>query len=427
MASKKLLASGSEKAGETPSGICPSHVPSHTAIKAAGSEPPSSRRGGRISSPPPPSVLFANDDTPSNLPKAYVPRPTPPSIRAGELLRLGMKYARRVLERQGQIEDMRSDFAEKFRAMEPTEREDIYRWVYDTFQQDGKYDRHMQNAEPGYLGHYGAIRRTMLLQSRYLRMPMMDLSAGTGEPILYALNTIALPRIIGESMAAHYTAREGMRAEDVSPAADNVGRIMEEISRLHADIEFLFSQLPSRRQPQPIDREGHVVVVNELSQAMLESAKLKLSSNPLFPFIEFTNHSAYDMPSRYAGVFRTTLCCQTFNLLQPDDKIRMINAIGRSLVPRGIAMVIEEDKFEITPTTDIEDVGFFLSAMSCPIGKDALIASFENNGFRHIRSTAEEPVDSRPLHVMKCHIFLKREGISLSEDYTDRPACSSQE
>ncbi len=222
----------------------------------------------------------------------------------------------------------------------------FFSMLYDAFAE--RYDEHM-GVETN---HYGAIKRLMGFADPHLRLPLLDITAGTGEPLRYALERVAL------------------------------GKKMREVS------------LPT---DMPLQDSG-LAIANEISPKMLERARAKLSG------VEFVSHSAYELP--FGERFSTVLCSQTFHLIADEDKVRLVRSIHGSLLPGGIAIIIEEDPFRISQTEPIEAVSLFLRAIVRPIkhpGK--LIGYFTTNGFVKLEDRAVVPIDSE--HVMRLHLFRK--------------------
>jgi ubiquinone/menaquinone biosynthesis C-methylase UbiE len=217
--------------------------------------------------------------------------------------------------------------------------------LYDNFAQN--YDAHMGEQT----GHYRAINRVLGYAEPYLNLPMIDLSAGTGEPVKYAVNAM------------------GGKAR----------------LRVETDLTYL-------------------IHLNEISARMLEIAESKLGTTPR---VGFTDYSAYVLPDYMKGKFRTVLCSQTFHIISEQDKPRMVESMRDLLVPGGHAVVIEEDPFRITQTPSIEPVSMFLRSVVDPIKHiGTLIAYFENSGFGRIDESAESGIDSE--HAMHLHVFQKK-------------------
>ncbi len=225
------------------------------------------------------------------------------------------------------------------------ERVRFFSMLYDAFSE--RYDEHM-GVETN---HYGAIRRLMGFAAPYLRLPLLDVTAGTGEPLKYALERIKL------------------------------GRRMAELG--------LPGDVPAQ--------ESALAVANEISPKMLGIAKQKLQG------VEFASHSAYDLP--YGERFRTVLCSQTFHIIADEDKPRLVRSIHGALLPGGIAIIMEEDPFRISQTAPIEAVSLFLRAIVRPIKPQALIGLFEVTNFEKLEERAVSPIDSE--HSMRLHIFRK--------------------
>ena len=214
-------------------------------------------------------------------------------------------------------------------------------------------------------GHYQAINQVLWYACPRIRTPLLDITAGTGEPLKYVLGWI----------------------EHARELRCTIPRMDELISRLPHDKSIFDHDCPT--------------YANEISQRMLYIARGKLSNHR----VVFTHHSAYDLPEDMAGGFNTVLCSQTFHLIPEEDKMRLVKSIHRALADDGIAIVIEEDPFRISPTPQIEPVSLFLRSIVCPVKIRTLIAYFETNGFTPLVETAVAPIDSE--HAMHLHMFRK--------------------
>jgi len=185
-----------------------------------------------------------------------------------------------------------------YSSFSPEERVEFLSIIYDRFAES--YDHHM-GVETD---HYKAIRRVLQFATPYIRPPILDLTAGTGEPLLYAME------------------------------------MMEFFSGLQNGP--LGSYFP--RIPIPETGLLYLAQANEISPKMLEMAKEKLASR----IVTFSSYDAYAMPKNLRGKFNTVLCSQTFHVIADKDKPRMAKAILDALAPGGVAIVIEEDPFTLT-------------------------------------------------------------------------------
>jgi SAM-dependent methyltransferase len=234
-----------------------------------------------------------------------------------------------------------------YNSFSPAERVRFFSMLYDRFAE--RYDEHM-GVETH---HYQAIQRVLGYAAPFLRRPILDITAGTGEPLKYALEIMAL----GEKMR--------------------------------------YFGLPTLVPAQ----DSELAMANEISPKMLEQAKRKLSS------VELISHSAYELPDGCRGKFATVLCSQTFHIISDEDKPRLVRSIKESLVPGGIAVIIEEDPFKISQTPPIEAVSLFLRAIVRPVKARTLIGYFEANDFTKLEERAVAPIDSE--HSMRLHLFRK--------------------
>jgi ubiquinone/menaquinone biosynthesis C-methylase UbiE len=215
--------------------------------------------------------------------------------------------------------------------------------LYNRFAE--KYDQHMGVDT----GHYQAIERVLGYAKPYLNLPIIDLSAGTGEPMKLAIKTMGM--------------KTGFRIE--------------------SDLTYL-------------------IHLNEVSAKMLEIAEGKLGNKPR---VGFSDYSALTMPDHLKGRFQSVLCSQTFHIISDKDKPGLVDSMRELLVQGGHAVVIEEDPFRITETPSIEAVTLFLRSVVAPIRPVMLIGMFETNGFTKLEDRAVAPIDDK--HSMRVHIFQK--------------------
>ncbi len=239
-----------------------------------------------------------------------------------------------------------------YRQFPPAERAQFFAMIYDRFSE--RYDWHMETT-----GHFPAIRRILPFALPRLRLPVLDITAGTGEALLHSLDIM------------------------------RDGRLLEGTA--------LGSLAPGKGAPSSLTCPAFA---NEISQKMLGFAREKLSGRG----VGFLNHDAMGLPDEFRGRFATVLCSQTFHLISDEDKARLAISIREALAPGGMAVVMEEDPFRITQTPQIEPVSMFLRAVVRPIKyPEKLAAYFIHNGFTRLEETAAAPIDSE--HVMRLHIF----------------------
>ncbi|HSB47306.1 MAG TPA: methyltransferase domain-containing protein [Candidatus Bilamarchaeum sp.] len=266
-------------------------------------------------------------------------------LRVERLFDITIEFAREKREHHELILKAERAIHEIYGRFEELQRVKFLGRLYDQFALN--YDAHMGEQT----GHYRAIRRVLGYAEPYLSLPVIDLSAGTGEPMGYAV----------EIMAAK-------------------ARL-----RLQTDLTYQ-------------------IHMNEISPRMLEIAERKHGK---IPGAGFTDYSAYTIPEHLKGRFRTVLCSQTFHIISEQDKPRMVESMRELLVPGGHAVVIEEDPFRITQTPSIEPVSMFLRSVVDPIKNPGkLIGYFVTHGFRRVDESAHSNIDSE--HAMHLHIFQKK-------------------
>jgi SAM-dependent methyltransferase len=246
------------------------------------------------------------------------------------------KYFEALQEVQAAIREIYDSFSAEQRA-------EFFARLYDRFAE--RYDSHMRET-----GHYAAIERLLQYSFPFLNAPVIDLTAGTGEPLRNMLYLLL---------------------QDYNKVLRN--------------------------------RVACWVHANEISSKMLEKAKEKLGA---YQKINFTGFDAYELPEDLCGKFRTALCSQTFHLIADKDKTRLVKSIHNALEPGGIAVIIEEDPFMVSPTQHIEGVSIFINSIASPIKhRGTLIAFFENNDFDRLEARAVWPIDDK--HSMRLHLFQK--------------------
>ncbi len=233
----------------------------------------------------------------------------------------------------------------------PSQRVKFFSMLYDRFAE--RYDEHMGIET----NHYQAIKRVMWYAAPYIRFPLLDITAGTGEPLKYALE---------------------------------IAQISKRIRQLELETPYL---APNGR--------GSLAYANEISPNMLAKAKEKLERKA-----RYTSHSAYSLPQEWREKFKTVLCSQTFHIISDKDKPRLVASIRDALTPDGTAIIIEEDPFKISQTPPIEAVSLFLRSVVSPIKNyGTLIAYFENAGLERLEERAVSPIDEE--HSMRLHMFTK--------------------
>ncbi len=327
----------------------------------------------------------------------------------GEFNSLSEQYAREERIANRQLEEKENELRARYAAFTPQQRVDAFADLYDTF--SGSYDKHMGEDT----NHYAAIRKVLSYSIPYLRFPMLDITAGTGEPVKYALEFMAMSRALNMIVNCDKTPErlktllgkndllfELYRSEE--DRAEIPGMLAEHMSNMMREMmprDFTMD-LPEGRMPW--------VTVNEISPSMLARAREKLAH---FGRIEFISHSAirigedrYKLPETFERMFKTVLCSQTFHIMPDLEKIALAKAMYWSLEPGGIAVVMEEDPFYITATSAIDSVALRIRAIASPIeNKSDLIGLFKVTGFKKMETRAVSPIDK--YHSMRLHMFYK--------------------
>jgi ubiquinone/menaquinone biosynthesis C-methylase UbiE len=291
-----------------------------------------------------------NGEPPKRFPRPLVECGS--KLKIEGLVKEAIEFAREDRERGDKLKERERLIVGKYNDFDKHERAYFFSLLYDIF--SARYDRHM-GVETG---HYEAMREVLPFASRYLRAPILDITAGTGELLSFALGLACEGRTL--------------RADEAAPLA---------ASRL----------LPNLG-------EG-AVVANEISPLMLEIAERKLERFS----VALTSYNALSLPANWK--FRTVLCSQTMHLLAEDDKKHFVRSIHDVLIPGGHAVVLEEDPFMVSPSESIDGVGLCIRAVACPMKTDALLGMFEVNGFTYTEHRAAHAIDSE--HIMRLHVFKK--------------------
>lgn len=289
------------------------------------------------------------------------PRRFPPPLieckskeRIEKLFKESIAVSRQEREQWEKLKKRKGNIFAEYKDFSPHERAFFFSLLYDQFAET--YDAHMGHETR----HFEAMREVLSYAARYLRAPILDITAGTGEMLSYAL--------------ALAGAGNSLRSHDMKPEERVACMLLPEM--------------------------GHgSVVANEISPKMLEIARRKLRRYD----VAYTTYNALGLPENWQ--FRTVLCSQTMHLLDDKDKKGFVESIHRALAPGGRAIVIEEDPFYVTQSPAIDGVGLFIRAVACPMKTDAMLGMFEVNGFEHLERRAAERIDEN--HVMRVHIFQK--------------------
>ena len=260
-------------------------------------------------------------------------------------------YGRKKRRHRDDLARTKAEILSDYAKFSQRERALFFSVLYDRFAES--YDQHMSET-----GHYEAIRNVLMFAGPYIKLPLLDITAGTGEPLSHVCELIDASIVLR---------RLSMR-----------------------ELDAVASRLP--------DAGSGRIVANEISRRMRERAKEKLN-------VTFTSHDALDLPREWR--FKTVLCSQTFHLITDEDKSRLVQSMHKVLLPGGTAIVIEEDPFRITETEAIEGISMFLEPIVAPIKhRGTLIAYFEDGGFKHLEQRGVYPIDSE--HVMRLHLFQRR-------------------
>ncbi|MFH0738055.1 MAG: class I SAM-dependent methyltransferase [Candidatus Micrarchaeota archaeon] len=260
------------------------------------------------------------------------------------------EYNREQTHQMARLAQAEKAIFEIYSSLAPDQRALFFSMVYNRFSE--YYDRFMGIETR----HYRAIKRVMQFAMPYLREPMLDITAGTGEPLKYAMGFME-------------------RGNDLGPEFDMI--------------------------KPPEDSEGGGFLANEISPKMREIAQKKLADGEA----DFSDFDAFSLPDELRGRFRTVLCSQTFHLISEEDKTRLSISIRDALMSGGTAVVMEEDPFRISQAGAIEVVSLFLRSVAVPIKPEMIVGRLEATGLHSLEDTAASPIDEH--HVMRLHLFQK--------------------
>ncbi len=236
---------------------------------------------------------------------------------AGHLGKLRELRRKRQAEEEN-IEETRREMRATLTACTPKERDIWLRELYDEFSK--KYDCYMEKT-----GHYDAMRQlisgiiaSLMRKSRELvRLPILDLTAGTGAPLEFLLREIN----------KRYKKKSKFRVLDVK----------------------------GNKKP--------LVWVNDLSGGMIAKARERFSRLGLKKIrmsdIGFSKLSFREFKESYPGLegaFGTVLIAQTFHIT--PDKEMLAEVAGWALAPGGLVMVFEEFPWRVSSHSDklLEDI-----------------------------------------------------------------------
>jgi len=270
-------------------------------------------------------------------------------LSLGRFFELGAFFAAQKAKQGKEIKEREASILRAYEGFTEAERVEFFSMLYDRFADS--YDRHMGEET----NHFDAMKRVVEFASPFVRTPLLDITCGTGELLLH---TLRLMKIEGK------------------PQEQKNGPVLR----------------------FPRNNEG-AIVANEISKKMLEKAHSKMTEDQ----VAFTRLNALDLPVNWQ--FSTIFCAQTLHIISEEDKTRLVRSIHKALSPGGMAIVIEEDPFLVSPSSSIEGIELFLRAVVKPISQDSLIGRFEANGFRNTGQSATAPIDSK--HVMRLHVFEK--------------------
>ncbi|MFH1685374.1 MAG: class I SAM-dependent methyltransferase [Candidatus Micrarchaeota archaeon] len=271
-------------------------------------------------------------------------------LSLGRFFELGLFFAAQKTKQGKEIEERESSILQIYEGFSEAERVRFFSMLYDRFADN--YDQHMGEET----GHFKAMKTVLEFAGPFIRRPLLDITCGTGELLLHTL------------------------------------RLME------IDGALRKRQIRRSMIGLPTGHDG-IIIANEISGKMLDKAYSKLPDD----WVAFTMLNALELPVNWQ--FKTIFCSQTMHIISEEDKTRLVRSMHRTLSPGGMAIVIEEDPFLISPSSSIEGIELFLRAVAKPISQDSLIGRFEANGFRNTGISATSPIDSK--HVMGLHIFEK--------------------
>jgi len=317
------------------------------------------------------------------------------SPAVGRLIASVGEFSRYRHARTQELVEFERLLREEYGALNAPQRVEYIAAIYDIF--SANYDNHM-----GVLtNHYLAIKKVLSFAAPYLRFPLIDPTAGTGEIVKSALDLMDGHSVLSKikSMVA-YAEGKGVGLPETDLLCGSPRAFRDRIDDMSVWI--------------PEDEDGfntnraYWVYVNEVSPEMARISEAKLSD---YQRINHTSYDGLELPAHLKGGFRTALCSQTFHLLPMADKARLARSLYNVLEPGGRAIVIEEDPFRVSPTPSIEPVSMLIRSIAVPVrNKGDLIGLFTNNGFEREEMRAVWPIDEH--HSMRLYMFRKPDGQS---------------
>jgi SAM-dependent methyltransferase len=300
-----------------------------------------------------------------------------------------------IRTRQREIQDQEADFRRLYNQLNASGRADYFRRVYDKFA--AVYDYVMSST-----GHFGAIREVLPIGRKFLRPPIMDITAGTYEVLRYALELMDMPKDIRVLLNQYRIIMENYPQTPIFEGGEHLKRIERAVESI----------LPEFGRGYFNKGADCLVWANEISSEMSKKGKEKLKGHE----IKHTSFNATELPEELEGKFMTVVCAQTFHLISLADKINLIKSIYRALKPGGYAIIVEEENFRISPNFDIRGVGIPLRAVACPVERKSdfisMFTRFEDKdgkpiGFKYTGIGSKMNVDKKPGHTMRSYIFRK--------------------
>jgi SAM-dependent methyltransferase len=301
----------------------------------------------------------------------------------------------RIRQKKSEIKEMEAELRRDYNKLSANGRADYFRRIYDNFSE--VYDYVMKST-----GHFAAIREVLQITRKFLKPPILDITAGTYEVLKYALELMNVRKNLQILLNQYKLLLENVPKCPVLESEEYASKIERAID----------SVFPEQTRGYFNKGAEFLFWANEISPKMASIGKKKTKGFE----IKHTSFNATELPEKLEGQFMTVICAQTFHLISKEDKMNLIKSIFRALKPGGYAIIIEEDNFRISPSFDIRGVGIPLRAVACPIDKKSdfisMFTRFEDKdgkiiGFEYTGIGSKMNVDKKPGHIMRSYVFRK--------------------
>ena len=352
-------------------------------------------RAGHADSP----MLETSSKEPASSPRQRKSTEELQALGDDEILEAINREAEELKKLHTKIEQHIDRIKKKYSMLKTEEgRKKFWSETYDIFAP--LYDEYMERS-----GHYKAMWQVLEGRFGLIKPPILFIAAGTGKVAKYILEKKDEPKDL-DILLNQY--RIIANSYPSCPVFENM-KLAEKIA------SSLKSHLPQQQDKVFINETtDYTVVINDVSEKMLEKARENLSEHPN---VKYMNFNATKLPEELRGRFETVVISQLMHLPTLEDKMNIIKSAFQALKPGGILVVIEEVDFRVSKgLTSLIEVAARLNAVACPINSKsdliALFTRFEDRdgnikGFENMDAGSNWKVDPQPKHVMKSYFFRK--------------------